>query len=455
MTLPNLPYKGSQIPNPAFNYPEVPATFDRLFGARVANDQLDPNPSTSSGGWVRPADWLPLPEITSQEQKLVGLFAVYDLPGNFLAMYFEGDYTVDWGDGTVESFPSGETAQHSYNWSSVPSSTLTTQGYKQVIVTVTPQVGSNLTAMNLSAGHDLVPYGYSYPWLDIAVSLPEAEPGQSFVVSQGDFSESSFLLELQNLLILNTGNATDLTYAVYFCTSLRKAEIHNCSNVEKMDDLFEECYSLQSVAIYEATSCETMEYAFYYCYNLKDVVITGTSSLISTYFLFSHCYSLVTAPFLNTSSVLYMQSMFEWCSSLTTVPLYNTSSVESMQGMFDQCYCLVTIPPFNTSNVQDLRLGYLQNVRYLPTLNSSSVTTPVQVNMPSLQEFVLEGVSVDVSYNAYGVYGCTLGRQAILDIFNGLANASATIGVRNNYGAAELIPEDIAIATDKGWTVLH
>lgn len=453
MTLPNLPYIGNQIPNGPFSSSSVPATFDRLFGALVPNIQLDPDP-TPVGGWVRPADWLPMPNVSETEEKFVGLFAVYDLPENFVAVYFEGDYVVDWGDGSVESFASGEIAQHSFQWDAVPASTLTSQGYRQVLVTVTPQVGSNLTAMNLSAQHDSVSSAYSYSWLDITVSLPEAAPGQSFIISVGDSGQNCKLLELQNLLIVNTGNATDLTYAVYFCTALRQAEIHNCSNVEVMDDLFEECYKLEKASIYGATSCITMENTFAYCHSLREVTLTGTSSVENVYNMFSQCYNLITAPYFDTSSVTTMERMFEWCSSLVNVPLYDTSSVESMQNMFEECYCLTTFPQFDTSSVTNLSLGFMMNLRYLPELDASSVTFPVQVNTPSLQVGVLSGISVDISYNSPGNRGATLGRQAIIDIFNGLANASATIDVRNNYGAADLTAEDLAIATDKGWTVL-
>lgn len=53
-----------------------------------------------SNVWVRPTDWLTMPIVGSTEEKFVGLFAVYDLPENFIALQFEGNYTVDWGDGT-------------------------------------------------------------------------------------------------------------------------------------------------------------------------------------------------------------------------------------------------------------------------------------------------------------------------------------------------------------------
>jgi len=47
MSLPNKPYIGDQTPNQPFSSPEVPATFDRLFGALVPNIQLDPEPGGS------------------------------------------------------------------------------------------------------------------------------------------------------------------------------------------------------------------------------------------------------------------------------------------------------------------------------------------------------------------------------------------------------------------------
>ena len=56
--------------------------------------------------YQRPSDWLELPTVESTEETFVGLFPVFDVIGNFIAVQFEGDYTVDWGDGTVEDFAS-------------------------------------------------------------------------------------------------------------------------------------------------------------------------------------------------------------------------------------------------------------------------------------------------------------------------------------------------------------
>ena len=45
----------------------------------------------------------------------------------------------------------------------------------------------------------------------------------------------------------------------------------------------------------------------------------------------------------------------------------------------------------------------------------------------------------------------------MLEIFNQLADVSysATIDIRNNSYTADLTSDDIAIATNKGWTVIN
>jgi hypothetical protein len=98
--------------------------------------------------------------------------------------------------------------------------------------------------------------------------------------------------------------------------------------------------------------------------------------------------------------------MFGYCTSLTSVSLPDTSSVTSMSYMFPGCY--------------------------------------------ALQEATMPGTATDISYA-----DCLLGRQAIVDIFNGLGTVSGqTINISNNYGVADLISADYDIATEKGWTIV-
>jgi len=373
---------------------------------------------TGGGGapWVRPADWLEMPTVSETEQKFVGLFAVYDTPENFIAVYFEGDYTVDWGDGVIDNISGGNKVQHSYVWSDISSDTLTSEGYRQVLVTVTPQSGQNLTIMDLTVRHDNVNTSSqsTTPWLDLAVSMPNADTGGSlrFCGYEYGLNGNGYLFDVQRIIIIHAGGMTDFTECFYTFTSLRKVEI------------------------LKSPSADNFRYLFDYCTALTDVTLSDTASVTDMSNMFSACIALTTVPLFNTASVTNMSSMFANCYALTTVPLFNTASVTDMSNMFSACIALTTVPQFVTSSVTNMSSMF----------NSCT----------NLQTGALSGTKVNISYS-----NCLLGRPAIVDIFNGLATVgfgtmgegTQTISIAYNYGVSDLISTDYDIATNKGWNV--
>ena len=76
--------------------------------------------STSNIPWTRNKSWLSITAPTSSDQKFIGLHAVWP-DSNFLALQVTcaGGYTVDWGDGVIEDWPSTIPAEHEYNFSDV------------------------------------------------------------------------------------------------------------------------------------------------------------------------------------------------------------------------------------------------------------------------------------------------------------------------------------------------
>ena len=118
--------------------------------------------------WVRPAGWLAMPTIGTQE--FIGLLAITDDEANHIALTCLGAYTVDWGDGVTENVATNVKAQHSYTYSAISSGTLSTRGYKQVLVRVTPQAGQNLTKVDLQQQNSVLAKAHTTGWLDIAVN---------------------------------------------------------------------------------------------------------------------------------------------------------------------------------------------------------------------------------------------------------------------------------------------
>lgn len=204
-------------------------------------------------GWVRPTDWLPLPEVLATEQKFVGLYAVDDDDSNYVAILAEGAYTVDWGDGTVENFASGVMAEHKYTYASLPAGSLSSRGYKQAIVTLTPQAGQNITKLDLNQR----PVGFgavqrTLQWLDVTISVPNAT---SLTVAGNSFNARLSVME--QCTVLSIGAVTNMSY------------------------MFRDCYSLQSIPLFNTTSVTNMSGMFSTCQSLARSQITGTAVSIS------------------------------------------------------------------------------------------------------------------------------------------------------------------------------
>lgn len=547
------------------------------------NGQITPfSPTNNSPDltYQRPVDWLPMPEVEATEERVVALLAVYNVIGNFVALQFEGDYTVDWGDGTVEDFASGVKAQHSYDYATIGNETLCSRGYKQVLIEVTPQVGQNLTLVNLNIFHDNVSILgdlvlSSVPWLDITVSCPNAT---SLLIAQPTIFPGPIYREtghdlLEIFTLVTSGLATDLDYLLRYCISLQQVNFLSLPNVESLSgtfyycsqlqqvsflnlplvgdttDLFSYCNSLRSVSFAGLPSLVVAEYMFYecyalpyvsfpptplldntdymfeYCYNLEKAEFSDLSSLTSAYDMFYECYnlkSIVVPPtplledvnymfeyctslktvvfsdlpslgyidsgtfyqcsglesvvFPNTSSLTYFTYPFEYCYNLRSIVFNDLSALTTAEGFSYECYSLqgVTLPALPlldsayymfyssdclldvslpASNITNLDFAFFDSLslRSVAIEDCSLISSTLYSfdQCPALSAVSLPNIAVSFSVN-----GCALSAEAIISLFNDLGTASATIDVGGNYGAADLTPGDIAIATGKGWTVL-
>ncbi|MFA5637044.1 MAG: hypothetical protein WC977_14205, partial [Anaerovoracaceae bacterium] len=119
--------------------------------------------------YVRPAEWIAMPTLTAGEEKLVGLYRVNDAANQCVAFTVTGNYTVDWGDGSApENVASGVKAEHTYTFADIDPATETTGGWRQAIITITPQAGAALITINLTSVHSVGTGNYTSWWLDVA-----------------------------------------------------------------------------------------------------------------------------------------------------------------------------------------------------------------------------------------------------------------------------------------------
>jgi len=466
--------------------------------------------------WSRPVEWLTLPAVPAQG--IVALVAIqpgYD--SNFLAMTCAGAYTVDWGDGNIVNYATGVAAYHQYTFSAITSA-LTAEGFKQVIVQITPQAAQNLTSVNLSTVHNAGNFRGTYGYLDMLINVPNCTAltlgsasdlmnlcqqviiqghnlntlGSLFanfrVLNSVSISNTASIATMsyvfQNCVSLvsvpwfDTTSARDMTGMFYNCSSLLSVPLFNTSSVTTMATMFYNCASLLSVPLFVTSSVTTMTTMFQNCSSLRSVPLFVTSSVTTMATMFRNCTSLRSVPLFDTSSVTTMANMFQNCSSLLSVPLFVTSSVTTMATMFQSCSSLHSVPLFNTSSVTTMANMFdtCASLHSVPLFVTSSVTTMATMfsNCTSLQSipsfnlisittlslFIencksLGSSAVTNCKKTISYDSCRLSRSAIQDIFTALGDGTGqTITITNNYGTAAVTAPDRAIATAKNWTVV-
>lgn len=159
-------------------------------------------------------------------------------------------------------------------------------------------------------------------------------------------------------------------------------------------------------------------------------------------------------PPLNIGNRTRLSDMFAQMNNLLSIEEIDTSNVTSMYGMFRECENLITIPALNAEKVTDIG-GVLSFTNSLTNLGG----------------FINLGMAYDTSKDAnYGDYTLQLGRlygesysknlthESLMNVINNLydiktkgCNAQQLILGATNIN--KLTSEEIAIATNKGWTV--
>ena len=399
--------------------------------------------------WVRPAEWLPLPDNVDGVQKVSILNAVFDTDSEFVAMIIEGDYTVDWGDGIVENFATGVKAYHKYEYSNVNlnSDTVATFGYKQCVITITPQDWQNLTVIYLNTFHPAIGSSTAHDlvsgFLDMRINsllCASLGIGSINVASNSNYVKHSML---EQCLIGELG-CTSLGYLFFECYSLQSVTIKDTSNVTSFASMHANNYSLQKMPNYTFRSAGVQaDSMFYNCYSLVEtypinVTITNDVDIQSMFYgcrslkyidltinsnvnyslssLFNQCYALskikltltgtgkVThlgntfagtvikeSPAIDTSLCTNFNNTFQNCNKLVNLYEYNYTSATSLNNMLDGCYSLKDAGYFNTTS-EMTSIGYMcQNCASLEKApmfaNSSGVASAINmfVNCHSLK----------------------------------------------------------------------
>jgi len=342
--------------------------------------QSGPNPT-----WTRPSDWLALPDVAATESKFVGLLAIprYNTGIGFTV---NGNYTVDWGDGTAPvNYSSGATAYRFFYFDSISNSTLTSKDYKQVLITVTMQVGQSFTGLNLSQAPFDLSTGFNYApafWLDMVISGPNLTSlliasSNAFSLSRlnhfpflervrilsnsvTNFQNTFYKMASLKVVHLSSNSCTNFYACFYDCRSLILVEGLNCRLATNIGSMFYQCTSLvDAPIIVTSNSLTDTTYMFYFCTSLKKVYPFDVSNAnINATQMFFLCSSLETTPgfvFNQTTGTPNLTQMFSGCSALRSIsPGFIVKGATTFTSTFSSCPKLEYVPPMDFSRATTL-----------------------------------------------------------------------------------------------------
>jgi hypothetical protein len=388
----------------------LPYTASNLLGDRPIKCVASDGTSAASGSFthevvgviydhIRP-DWPDIDSLVSEgDEKIVIQTAVFDTGSNYLHFRCAGDFDVNWGDGTSNSYSADAEAGRIYTSSAFPASSASAEGYKVATCTITPQAGQQLTEflMGVTTPNSATPNpgldGMAINALDIRMAgtnftklrvegenrarrtmlerfvfvgnMGTLDGTGNFAFNQnrackffrypspnGNFTGQSHFSN-NNALLACTIGGTDFRQDLSFCTNAQNMFSSNHSMLHADGPL----------GSLSGSSCTTVRSMFASCDNLKNVGNLEFPNASATLDMFTGCRNLqkIGNGTMNSSTgkvnsdgvfdfsnVTNAESTFEFCNSLVDEyfpPNLIFPSATDADSMFNACNSLKDFRP--------------------------------------------------------------------------------------------------------------
>lgn len=220
-------------------------------------------------------------------------------------------------------------------------------------------------------------------------------------------------------------------------------------NIENMTNTSHPLYGyIKKVPSIDTSKTTNFSYFFTQLSSITEIPFIDTSNGTNFNSMLTNCTSLMRIPELNTPNMKTAEYMFQNCNGLISIPQLDTSNTTSISSMFSGCRKLTTIPLLNASKMALINYAFsncsnLTNVGGLENIGEAYLTT--QSANYIYYQFTLNDSS-------------KLTHESLLNVVNNLYDiktkgCNAQKLVLGTSNLAKLTAEEIAIATEKGWTV--
>jgi hypothetical protein len=387
-------------------------------------------PQTAEGfgrGYIPPADWLTLDDCGEGNIQLL-LNDTGPATYAFVCTASVGNYQIDWGDGTVLSYGSGVTAQHTYT---VGSGKACIRGYTVFKAIISPLSGGLLSFKSLP--HSLTLQAQTPGILGCVINSPTLTD-----LSDAFYATTSYCRFLEYAKILNGPKVVNTTNMFRMCQALKFIDLKNLPFLAEAGYMFYNCNSLQFMDISNLSALSIASRMFYGCSALQSINIGDLPLLTAADHMFNLCSALQSADISGLTAVTNAANMFYYNFSLKEIKADNfAESVEvvDLSDAFKDCEQLTFLSmPKAKVNRLSIYGSAAAKPNKLAALVFNSASSFGSSTSPQLE----------LKYN-------NLSAGALNDIFTLLPVVSGkTVNITGCTGAAAC---DRSIATVKGWSV--
>jgi len=382
----------------------------------------------TSRAWVRNADWLAMPDLTDGDNIIYVLSAVKDGVNNFFSFtstLTSGTYEVDlYNDSTTVTTHSAGQADFNLDYSK-GTAEITTDGnaYKQVITKITGN--------------------FLYP---------------SFYAKQASISNAAMSgilsVKIASQTITTLTNCFFSSYAQVLHNRLEELEYVGTCNAANIRNLVGNCKSIGKVTgnFSSATSLQ-QSFTGSSDVNTDDMDINKSAGYYRQTFNSSAIRQIFNQNFFKGATDFnqtFANASFLTYMGTPTTPLDFTGGVAMTQGFLN---CTGLIHAYFQNCVPTSLSGTFQNCSSIQTISSIDCTNLTNSTNAFKSCFSLETLEMSNMGISFSLEDCNFNQAGLVNVFNDLPSATATITVTDNPGTGDLTAANLLIATNKGWTV--
>jgi len=318
----------------------------------------------------------------------------------------DGQVTVDWGDGTVETLT---TSDHTFTDGG---------GYHEVGFRLDsgtyfrPYINNNATHKNKvvavgPAPESMVIDGDRSFWgcsnLESFDATVDATGGASLYLAWNG------CVNLKSFPLIDTSSGTNFQSAWTGCNSLTSFPLIDTSSGTNFRDAWYNCSGLTSFPLIDISSATTLQSSWLGCSGLTSFPLLNTSNVATFDSTWYNCTGLTSFPLLDTSSGTNFFRAWHNCNSLTSFPLLDTSSGTNFYRTWFQCSSLTSFPLIDTSSGTNFTEAWYNctGLTSFPLIDTSSGTSFSNAwrNCSSLTSFPLIDTSSGTNFSV-AWYGC-------------------------------------------------